>query len=58
MRHIKVQAERSPYDGDLVYWSTRMGRHPEVKPEIAILLKKQKGKCSECGLYFQDEDCV
>lgn len=58
VRHIKVQAQRSPYDGDWVYWSTRMGRHPEVKPEIAILLKKQKGKCSECGLYFKYEDLL
>jgi RNA-directed DNA polymerase len=24
-RHVKVQATRSPYDGDWVYWSTRLG---------------------------------
>src|SRR5919197_6465010 len=29
-RHIKVQGNRSPSDGDWVYWSTRQGRHPNV----------------------------
>ncbi|MBD2347197.1 hypothetical protein H6G18_24150 [Anabaena subtropica FACHB-260] len=29
MRHIQVQGSRSPFDGDWVYWSSRMGKHPE-----------------------------
>jgi len=55
-RHIKIQGRRSPYDGDWIYWSKRMGRHPEVSERVAKLLKKQKGKCWECGLYFLDGD--
>ena len=51
-RHIKVQGRRSLYDGDWVYWSKRLGRHPEVAPRVAKLLKAQQGKCQECGLYF------
>lgn len=56
VRHIKVQGERSPYDGDMVYWSTRMGRHPEVPKAVATLLKRQKGKCAHCELTFKDGD--
>lgn len=56
IRHTKVQGERSPYDGDLVYWSTRMGRHPEVPKNVATLLKRQNGKCAHCGLTFKDGD--
>ena len=29
-RHVKVRDNASPYDGDLVYWSSRMGKHPEM----------------------------
>ncbi|WP_322506093.1 group II intron reverse transcriptase/maturase [Chroococcidiopsis cubana] len=56
IRHIKVEDRRSPYDGELVYWSTRMGRHPEVPKNVATLLKRQKGKCAHCGLTFKDGD--
>jgi RNA-directed DNA polymerase len=56
-RHIKVQNSRSPYDGDWIYWSSRMGRHPEVA-RVAALLKRQKGKCSECKLYLKEGDVL
>lgn len=58
VRHIKVQGERSPYDGDWIYWGSRMGKHPEVDTSTATLLKRQKGKCAHCGLYFKDEDLL
>jgi len=58
IRHVKVQGNRSPYDGDLIYWSTRMGKHPEVSTRVATLLKRQKGKCAHCGLIFRDGDLI
>ncbi|MDJ0596348.1 MAG: group II intron reverse transcriptase/maturase [Pleurocapsa sp. MO_226.B13] len=57
-RWVKVTQDRSPYDGDWVYWSTRMGRHPEVSKKVAYLLCQQKGKCSHCGLRFNMEDLM
>jgi RNA-directed DNA polymerase len=54
-RHVKVKGEASPYDGNLVYWSTRMGKHPEVSITVATLLKKQKGKCAHCNLHFTEQ---
>ncbi|MCY7277116.1 MAG: group II intron reverse transcriptase/maturase [Phormidesmis sp. CAN_BIN44] len=57
-RHIKVQNSRSPYDGDWIYWSSRMGKHPEVNGRVAALLKRQKGKCPECQLYFREGDIL
>jgi len=56
IRHTKVQGARSPYDGDWVYWATRLGRHPELPKRVAILLHRQEGKCAWCGLYFKDGD--
>jgi RNA-directed DNA polymerase len=55
-RHVKVHGVRSPYDGDWVYWSTRLGQHPGVSPRVARLLKRQQGKCAECGLFFAEGD--
>jgi RNA-directed DNA polymerase len=54
--YVKVAGARSPYDGDWLYWSTRLGYHPKVPPRVATLLKRQKGKCRECGLRFRDGD--
>ena len=56
VRHKKVVGEKSPYDGDTLYWSERMGKYPEVPKRVAILLKAQKGKCTHCGLLFKDGD--
>jgi RNA-directed DNA polymerase len=58
MRHVKVKGSASPYDGNLVYWSTRMGKNPEVPKDVATLLKRQKGKCAHCGLYFTEESVL
>jgi RNA-directed DNA polymerase len=52
-RHVKVQGTKSPYDGDWVYWSTRLGRYPLLTNAESALLKKQQGKCPWCGLRFQ-----
>jgi RNA-directed DNA polymerase len=58
VRHIKVKDTRSPYDGDWVYWSTRMGKYCETDNITAILLKRQKGKCNHCGLNFKQGDLI
>ena len=50
--YVKIQGDRSPYDGDIIYWSKRMGSHPEIGTTEAKLLKIQKGKCPLCKLHF------
>lgn len=57
-RHIKVKGIASPYDGNLVYWSTRMGNSPEMSKRVAALLKQQQGKCAHCGLIFRETDVM
>lgn len=58
IRYVKVKGNSSPYDGDWLYWSSRMGVHPEVPARVATLLKRQKGKCAHCGNYFKDGDLI
>ena len=56
--YVKVAGVRSPYDGDWIYWSARLGYHPKVPPRVAKLLKRQRGRCRECGLWFREGDVL
>ncbi len=58
VRHVKVKGESSPYDGNLVYWSKRKGENPEMPSKVSNILKRQKGKCTHCGLYFREDDVM
>ncbi|GJD21632.1 reverse transcriptase homolog [Rivularia sp. IAM M-261] len=55
-RHIKVKGNKSPYDGDLVYWSERNSKLYDGK--TSKLLKKQDHKCGHCGLKFSSDQRV
>jgi 5-methylcytosine-specific restriction endonuclease McrA len=56
VRHVKVRGARSPFDGDWLYRRVRLGRHPGVAPAVARLLKRQRGACAWCGLFFRCGD--
>jgi RNA-directed DNA polymerase len=53
-RHVKVRGTTSPFNGDLVYWSQRLRQHPLTVGRMAILLKRQHGRCAWCGSLFLD----
>jgi RNA-directed DNA polymerase len=55
-RHVKVQGNRSPYDGDKVYWGKRLSNSIELTTREEKLLKRQKGKCNICHKEFQHND--
>ncbi len=57
-RFVKVQGNKSPYDGDWVYWSTRLGRDPSKPRRVTRLLKRQRGCCALCGLRFTTQDVI
>ncbi|MEG4838939.1 group II intron maturase-specific domain-containing protein, partial [Microcoleus sp. B9-D4] len=58
VRHIKVKGVASPFDGNWTYWSKRRGEYPGTPNRVASLIKRQKGICSHCGLYFTSTDVV
>jgi RNA-directed DNA polymerase len=35
-----------------------MGKHPQINQRVALLLKRQKGKCAYCQLFFKDRDLL
>ena len=55
-RHINVKGNKSPYDGDLSYWSERKSKLYDGLTSKAI--KKQNRKCVACGLIFIGEEKV
>jgi len=58
VRHVKVQGQASLYDGNWSYWAARRGKYPGVSRRLAALLKKQKGHCEACELFFKPEDLI
>jgi RNA-directed DNA polymerase len=57
-RFVKVKGDRSPYDGNTLYWSSRLNNHPITSTNVAKLLKKQKGRCNICKLPFFPTDII
>lgn len=55
-RHINVKGEKSPFDGDMVYWSARNSKLYDGATFKAI--KRQNHSCKSCGLKFSGDERI
>jgi 5-methylcytosine-specific restriction endonuclease McrA len=55
-KHVMVKGEKSPYDGDLIYWSQRNSKLYDNHTSKA--LQKQNHSCGRCGLKMTSEEKV
>jgi RNA-directed DNA polymerase len=55
-RYVKVKGYKSPYDGDLVYWSERNSKL--YGGITAKILKKQHHSCDRCGMKLLSDERV
>ncbi|PSB00336.1 RNA-dependent DNA polymerase [Merismopedia glauca CCAP 1448/3] len=55
-KHINVKGDKSPYDGDIPYWSERNSKLYDGTTSKA--LKKQNHSCGHCGLRLIGEQRV
>jgi len=55
-KFINVKGEKSPFDGDINYWSKRNSIFYDGA--TARILRKQNHSCGYCGLKFLDEEKV
>ncbi|NEO82495.1 MULTISPECIES: reverse transcriptase domain-containing protein [unclassified Moorena] len=55
-QHVNVKGTKSPYDGDLMYWSNRNSRL--YSDATSTALKKQRHSCGHCGLKFLEDESV
>jgi group II intron reverse transcriptase/maturase len=55
-RFVNVKGDKSPYDGDITYWSERNSKlYDGITSKV---LKRQNHSCKECGLKFTSEERV
>jgi RNA-directed DNA polymerase len=58
-RHVKVQAGKSFYDGDELYWASRLAKgYGDISPSKAKMLVKQDGKCGYCNIEFKNGELM
>ncbi|NJN13945.1 MAG: RNA-dependent DNA polymerase [Richelia sp. RM1_1_1] len=54
--HIMVKGDKSPFDGDLIYWSKRKSKL--YHGLTSKLLTNQSHTCGHCGLKFSDDESI
>lgn len=57
-RPVKVQARRSPDEGDAVYWRPRRGHDPGVATRVATVRKRPAGQCRHGGGDIKADDVL
>ncbi|MBV8885881.1 MAG: reverse transcriptase N-terminal domain-containing protein [Chroococcidiopsidaceae cyanobacterium CP_BM_RX_35] len=55
-KHVNVKGEKSPYDGDIAYWSERNSKL--YFGETSMALKRQNHTCGYCGLKTLSDEKV
>ena len=55
-KHINVKGEKSPFDGDIAYWSERNSKLYDG--ETSKALKRQSHSCGYCGLKMLDDEKI
>ena len=55
-KHVNVRGNKSPFDGDLTYWSERNSKlYDGITSKV---LKRQNHSCARCGLKMISEERV
>ncbi len=55
-KHVNVKGEKSPFDGDIAYWSERNSKLYDG--ETSKALKRQNHTCGYCGLKMLSDEKV
>lgn len=55
-KYVKISGDRSPFDGNHLYWAERLEKYSGYPPSICKLLQKQEYKCPFCKTYFRIDD--
>jgi 5-methylcytosine-specific restriction endonuclease McrA len=55
-KHVNVKGEKSPFDGDIAYWSERNSKLYDG--ETSKTLKRQNHKCGSCGLKMLSDEKI
>jgi RNA-directed DNA polymerase len=51
-KHVKVSGNRSPFDGDYIYWGKRLAKYSSLSNSMVKMMKFQNFKCTICNEFF------
>lgn len=57
-KHVKVLGDKSPFDGDYIYWAKRLAKYSGLSNSMVIMLKLQNFKCAICNEIFVQGDIM
>jgi len=52
IKHIKVAGNKSPFDGDYIYWAKRLAKYSGLPYSTVKLMIVQQFKCTICNSPF------
>lgn len=52
LKYVKINGDKSPFDGDHIYWAKRLAKYSCLPNSTIRLLKKQEYRCNICKLSF------
>lgn len=55
-KFVKVKGDKSPYDGEVVYWGSRLKKYEALSTRVQTLLKRQNMRCTLCKQPFTSFD--
>jgi len=56
--HVKVRFDKSPFDGDLVYWTRRKYKEYAAKSYTGKAITRQGFKCASCNMPLMPGDDI
>lgn len=51
-KHVKITGNKSPFDGDYVYWGKRLAKYSNLPNSMVKMMKSQNFKCTICNGLF------
>jgi RNA-directed DNA polymerase len=51
-KYVKVQGNKSPFDGNKIYWSKRLAKYSNLPASKVGMMKSQNFKCTICNEAF------
>jgi len=51
-KHVKILGNKSPFDGDYIYWAKRLAKYSNLPLSVVKLMKRQNFRCEYCKESF------
>lgn len=52
IKHVKFKGNKSPFDGDYIYWGKRLAKYSSLSNSMVNMMKSHNLKCATCNEFF------